>query len=362
MAGEARTLAKRMSGTMSERLDPANLTPAASLNRVRFTALAGLPIPARMIDWAAYALLSAKALADLTARHGDANAAARSFGERLGWLLVTLRLGDPASRAARPDWDESYWRHWAGVRTVYLGGGIVSGEIGQGIAEQAARVLAEAGMADCRVEVAPWPEHLPVIGAARSLADASSAAGTSSAAVFDFGHSFVKRAIAQYEDGALAAVRLAPRLPAALPKLAAGADLTPEQTLQIGEQLVTTMAETWRAARVADPEVSSTIVASVASYLRDGQPLARQGGAYSYLLGLSDNLANWLGARLTFTLGRHMRVRLLHDGTAAAAAVASQPSTAVIMLGTALGVGFPPEAARGPWTDVRVYDRSSLRD
>jgi hypothetical protein len=347
---------------MSERLDPTNLTPAASLNRVRFTTLTGRPIPARMIDWAAHALLSAKALADLTARSGSPDEGARRYGERLGWLLVTLRLGDPASRAARPDWDDSYWHHWAGVTTVYLGGGIVGGAIGRRIAEQAAHVLAGAGMADCRVEVAPWPEHLPLIGAARSGADTSppgtplagtSAAGTSAArtslaAVFDFGQSYIKRAIAEYADGTLAVLRLAPRLPAALPKLAADADLTPDQTLRLGEQMVATMAETWRAAHLVDPSVSSTIVASLASYLRDGQPLARQGGAYSSLLGLSDNLANWLGERLTFALGRHVRVRLLHDGTAAAAAVAGEQDTAVIMLGTALGVGFPPAHACSP--------------
>jgi hypothetical protein len=325
---------------MSERLDPANLTPAASLNRVRFTELWGFQIPARMVDWAAYALLSAKALADLTARSGDPHEAARRFGERLGWLLVTLRLGDPASRAARPDWDDSYWHHWAGITTIHLGGGVVAGEVGTRIAEQAAQTLIDAGMGDCRVGVAPWPEHLPLIGAARSGVDASSAV------VFDFGHSYVKRAVCRYQAGSLSELRLLPRQPARLPKVPPGSDPTPEQTRHLGEQLVATMAETWRAARMADPAVSSTIVASLASYVRDGQPLARQGGGYAYLLSLSENLAAWLAARLSDTLGQGITVRLLHDGTAAATAFAGEPHAAVIMLGTSLGVGFPPAHAR----------------
>src|SRR4051794_36574098 len=110
---------------MIDPLDPANLTPAASLNRLRFTELAGLDLPDGMVGWAAYALLSARAMASLTARHGIGDEAARRFGERLGWLLATLKRGDPASRSARPDWDDSYWRHWASVKTVYLGGGVV---------------------------------------------------------------------------------------------------------------------------------------------------------------------------------------------------------------------------------------------
>jgi hypothetical protein len=331
-------------------LDPANLTPAASLNRVRFTELWGFQIPTRMVDWAAYALLSAKALSDLRARSGSEDEAARRFGERLGWLLVTLRLGDPASRAARPDWDESYWQHWAAITTVFLGGGVASSELGAKIAEQAARTLAEAGMGDCAVQVAPWPEHLPMIGAARTVTDVPPTGvspGVSSAVVFDFGHSYVKRALARYQDGALNELRLLPRLPARLPEIPSGADPTPEQTHSLGERMVATMAETWRAARIFDEAVSPTIVASLASYMRDGQPLARQGGGYAYLLSLSENLADWLAERLTDTLGREITVRLLHDGTAAAMSVSGEPTTAVIMMGTSLGVGFPPADAPG---------------
>jgi hypothetical protein len=186
-----------------------------------------------------------------------------------------------------------------------------------------------------------------MIGAARMVADASisETSDLSSSVVFDFGHSFVKRALARYRDGSLTELRLLPRLPARLPDVPSGTDPTPEQTLRLGEQMVATMAETWRAARVFDEAVSPTIVASLASYLRDGQPLARQGGGYAYLLTLSDNLADWLAHRLSDTLGRTIAVRLLHDGTAAATAIAGERNGAVIMLGTSLGVGFPPADA-----------------
>src|SRR5215212_8095931 len=321
-------------------LDPDNVTPAASLNRVRFTKLSGLPIPAGMIDWAAYALLSARALANLTAQHG-VEEAARRYGDRLGWLLVTLRLGDPASRAARPDWDDSYWRHWAGITTIYLGGGIVSGEVGRQIAEQAARTLAGAGMSDCRVQVAPWSEHLPLIGAARMIQ------GAPAAVVFDFGQSFVKRAFAAYQADTLTVLRLLPRVRAALPEFPPGTEPTIEQTRVLADSMVETIVETWRAARTAEPEISRTIVASIACYIRDGQPMVRRGGAYAYLLDLTDNVASWLSERLSHAVGQELSVRLLHDGTAAATALAGEPNAAVIMLGTALGVGFPPPTSPG---------------
>ena len=48
-----------------------------------------------------------------------------------------------------------------------------------------------------------------------------------------------------------------------------------------------------------------------------------------------------LSRQVSTALDTSIRITLLHDGTAAAAAYAGQQSAAVIMMGTALGVGFP---------------------
>jgi hypothetical protein len=335
---------------VSDELDPAQLTPLASLNRVRFTELAGLPIPAGMVGWAAYALLSAKALADLTARHGNADEAARRFGERLGWLIVTLKRGDPASRAARPDWDDSYWSHWATIRQVYLGGGVVSGSLGVMIAGHAERTLAGVGMADCSVSVAPWPEHLPLIGAARTAPEARATV------VLDFGHSFVKRGLAQTQGGSLTALRLAPRRPAQWTDLASGRESAIEEVRGLSDSMVATMAATWRAAHSVNSEISTTVMASIASYVMDGQPVPRQGGAYPQLLRLAEHVDVWLSEHLSEAVGHPTTVRLLHDGTAAAHAMSGAQDAAVITLGTSLGVGFPP--ASGP--DLSVSPRFAV--
>jgi hypothetical protein len=75
---------------------------------------------------------------------------------------------------------------------------------------------------------------------------------------------------------------------------------------------------------------------------RDGQPYQRQGGAYTGLRLISPHVQRALSEAVGAQLGLPIAIRLLHDGTAAAANFAGQPHTAVILLGTALGVGFAP--------------------
>ena len=67
-----------------------------------------------------------------------------------------------------------------------------------------------------------------------------------------------------------------------------------------------------------------------------------QGGAYYQLRHITDHLQTALAQRVSDRLGEPIEVLLLHDGTAAATAYAGMEDTAVVMLGTALGIGFPP--------------------
>jgi hypothetical protein len=194
-------------------------------------------------------------------------------------------------------------------------------------------------MPDCAVRLAAWPALLPLIGAARTAPPACRAALT-----FDFGQSFVKRACARYTDGTLTALRLFPPVPVRDRTAAMSADPTAAQVAELGEELVATIAATWQRAQAAGQQPDPVCAVSIASYVRDGQPLPRQGGPYAALHRLSPNLADWLAGRLSAVLGQSLAVRLLHDGTAAAHAQAGVAHAAVIMLGTALGVGFPPGA------------------
>jgi hypothetical protein len=99
------------------------------------------------------------------------------------------------------------------------------------------------------------------------------------------------------------------------------------------------LADAW-ATHAATHALAPVIVCAIACYTSAGAPLPRQGSAYAALGAVSPNLSRWLAAEVSGRLGREVEIRLVHDGTAAARTYAGTPGTAVITLGTALGVGF----------------------
>lgn len=349
-------------------LDPHNLTPAASLNRMPLLAVPGTASENGAAGRLAYDLLSREALVGEIELHAaslgiDTSSVARPrlpelfercfaapapdvrhvaeqlaqrWGRRLGALVLTLARGDEHSRAARTDWDASYWAHWSTIRDIRLGGGLAGGELGPRLVEAANLYLVQAGRADVRLRLAAWPALLPLIGAARSVW-----AGYRSALVFDLGQTAIKRAVARFDNSVLAGLRVLP--PRATQWLPARFETAPSDTQlqQRANGIAALLAQTWREhAGVELP--APLLVCSMASYIAANHPLPRQGGLYSGLGVVADNLGSWLGARVSEQLGLPVDVELLHDGTAAARAVAGAPSCAVIMLGTALGVGFAP--------------------
>jgi hypothetical protein len=293
-------------------LDPCRLDPVASINRVRLG-----PDEARH-------LLSARALHALAVECGlrpdgpvraylDAVAAeaatapafaavVQRFASRLTELLTVLRS---RLRSARPEWDDTWWDRWAGVTTVWLGGGLAGGAFGAALAE---RCTIEGG----RVEVAPDAAELPLVGAA--------ALGRRSgrpALVLDFGHTSVKRAVVDRDS-----LRR-------LPPLLAPADDLP------GAMVADRMVDVLRTSHDEAGRPAGPVVCAVASYTDGGQPVRTPLGTYARLADVSQDVQSWLGERLGTA------VVLEHDGTAAARAVPADPRAVVVLLGTSLGVGFP---------------------
>jgi hypothetical protein len=164
------------------------------------------------------------------------------------------------------------------------------------------------------------------------------------ALVLDCGHSAITRACAVYdEEGALAVLRLLP--PLAAPTAEGAADTRARQALRRAAQLGDLLADTWHEARGLGLPAASAGVVSVATYVRDGHPLPGQGGLYGPLHALDGSAAAWLTREAGDRLGRPLAVSLLHDGTAAAQAAGDAEHRAILMLGTALGVGFAPRQA-----------------
>ncbi len=338
---------------MIEPFDPSHLTPAASLNRLRIIDLPG--IDPQVKGKTGYDLVSAHALSALIRENADllklpsaqtksdrelpilldgcfdsddpqvrdtAQTVKKQFARNLYYLLLTLKRGDEINRQARTDWDESYWNHWRDVQHIWLGGGLVSGHLGRQVVDDL-RDEFQTGYSVC---LDPHGDVLPMIGAARRVPF-----GYDSAVVFDFGGSFVKRARTIYENGTLTEFHRLPAIPTP--------SLTENQPHLLFDFFVSTIAETWEQ---VGGRLAPVIPVSLAAYVRDGEPLERQGGLYASLRQVADNAQHTLSAAVSERIGMAIQVILLHDGTSAALTYAGSPQTAVIMIGTAMGVGFPP--------------------
>jgi hypothetical protein len=151
---------------------------------------------------------------------------------------------------------------------------------------------------------APW---LGLIGAARSCAEGDHL-------VIDGGQTAVKPAIAEVRGGVLRRLRLLPTVP-----FDAGAD--------VAASLARVLAQHRR--WVSDEQVPCAI----AAYVRDGRPIEFGRNAYERLATAPPSLLD--------------RLQLLHDGAAAWRGTGRDSSSAVIVLGTWLGVGMGPHGAAG---------------
>ncbi|MEZ4670959.1 MAG: hypothetical protein R3E39_23905 [Anaerolineae bacterium] len=321
-------------------LDPYHLTPNASINRVKMSAASGLP-PAwkgRM----AYSLLGREFLVQRIHQSfselatlpdpvpvfeqqalagGDEQAVTivRDYGAALGYLLLTLKTGAPADRELRPEWDESYWQHWGSRQHIIFGGGMMAGLFGQLALDAVRDIVGDL----LTVEISPLAPILPLIGLARRLPPIPT-----QALVFDFGGTTVKRACVTIEEARLTRVEQLPST--ALPTLPDGAALL--------DFMIATISDTWRV--YPSPYLSPIISLSLANYVEDQRPVPDNG--YGRLLELGDDTSRLLDNALAHETGQTVHIKLMHDGTAAGLAYADAVNTAVIMVGTALGMGFPP--------------------
>jgi hypothetical protein len=255
-------------------------------------------------------------------------------GEYLAHHIATLHRGDAASRAARSEWDESHWAWWAGIRRIVLGGGTVNGALGRRVAAAARGWLQRWGI-DVAVEVSERPGLLPLIGAARSVP-----AGATSALVMDFGNTGAKAASARFEGGVLTGLSTLPTQATSQYTDPAVTDPDNSRVRAHAEFMVGLMASHWRRAREAGPGLAPAIECSLACYMAGNHPVGLYRGDYARLGILGPNLGEWFSQRVSAALGEAVRVELHHDGTCAARTYAGAESTAVLMMGTWMGVGF----------------------
>jgi hypothetical protein len=339
--------------------DPYHLRPLASLNRRRLIALPGLD--EEDVGKSGLELLSKAALVDLIRPHvqdlqlegtpdGDlplalnailsgpdrtrgarASAIAASLaaqhGRLVGYLIASILLSPRGLSEPMVDWERAYLAHWRDrAQEIVLGGGRANGRLGMMIRDAAQEALVRCGQ-ERRLSLADHPSYLPVIGAARCVP----ICGDDAAAVFDFGGSQAKRGIAVYDRrGALCRLRVLPSRD--ISHLTQGG-----RTAELGAEMVAIIAETMQAVKPSRT-LASTIVCSVAAYVENGEPVRLDRGAYTRLHRLAPDIRAWFNARVG------AQVEFVHDCDIAACALAGRPNAAVLMLGSALGVGFVPPA------------------
>jgi hypothetical protein len=349
--------------------------PHVSVNRVKIIDLPGLPVDDEVRGQMAYHLLSVLVVTRYARERAEAlqlpatfsqdttqtrlelprfvdgclsspcesiRAAARAIGQRLGrnlgYILLTLHRGDAVNRAARPDWTTEDWEHWAKIERVWLGGGLMSGALGELIVQSARDCLAGYGYAgQLRVDRSPYGEMMAVLGAARYLS-----ASTRAVLCLDFGQTTIKRACLEFEDGVMVRVRRFESLANDVDELPTTATPGPDARRKVLDMMRGAIAQTLDEAVACGITPDADLMLSVAAYVQGGRLLGN--GLYASLNALSDDARPLLGDAVFAQTGRALRVHLIHDGTAACALYAGAPNVAVIVVGTALGIGFPPAA------------------
>jgi hypothetical protein len=176
--------------------------------------------------------------------------------------------------------------------------------------------------------------------------------------VFDFGTTMIKRAHAIYTRDELVELHRLPSCPTNWTEIERSSSDPVQQATRLFDHMVTVIAGTRRSVGLS---TRSPILASVAAYMKDGHPMPAQHGAYYQLPLIADNLQTRLAERLGTQQGKPAHVSLVHDGTAAAAAYAGAKFAAVVTIGTALGIGFPPQAdsVQVMSTDLAIRDSST---
>jgi hypothetical protein len=276
--------------------------------------------------------------ADPTAR-GAADDMVRRMGRNLGHLLLALHRGDASNRVARADWTDTDWDRWARVRRVWLAGGLTSGVLGDAILRHARDWLFEVGCGDAiDLRISPHRGATSLVGAARYLPHAPGYY-----LALDFGQTSAKRGLVGVSGSAVSELTLLAAVPSAAER---PVFLDPDPVCSGRRQkafIVDAICPTLIAAEERGVELRPDIMLCLAAYVDGGRVIGPSD--YNALMELTSDVRTLLGDALAERTGKAYRIRLVHDGTAAAAVFAGQPDAAVIALGSALGVGFPPARA-----------------
>lgn len=266
---------------------------------------------------------------------------ATKFGNRLGLLLLALKMGEQPNRDARADWDERHWEYWAQLDSVIFVGGLASGMLGRKIKERIAYIFDLKGVRPYNIMLFDNGTYVGVLGCAQKLMHPNT-----TALVFDFGHTNLKRCVVRKGKNADEVRELIPldSVKSCFVHSKLEDHENPWQTaLMLHRYLVKVIVDTYKEQSKKHP-LCDEIIISIANYNAGGVLNSVRGG-YAKLTELSNDYAKLLSEDLSGMFKKRVRVRLVHDGTANALYFSEVENSACISLGTAFGVGF---------TDIKI--------
>lgn len=260
----------------------------------------------------------------------EAEHLAAGLGRRLGLIFYVLKRDTAMTLKANPWYSAEDFDLWHSIRSIYLVGGLANGNLGKTLAKYACEVLYELGVDGVSVKTGLYPSHAQLVGIAR-LTD-----GAKKALLFDFGHTFVKSAVASFEDGKLAELAIRPKVPSQyMGRGFANEDEEKKDALRLHGFIVDIISAGILA---FNEELSYTVAVSIANNVTDGR--INGGGCYCKLRRLGENYADILSAAVSAQVGREIKIVLVHDGKAAALCFDEEENAVAVALGTAFGVGY----------------------
>lgn len=259
------------------------------------------------------------------------------FGDRLGLLLLTLKLGEKENREARVDWRDEHWEYWKNLDTVIFVGGLASSMLGRRFKERIQHIFDIANEKPYNIMLFDNATYVGVMGCAKLMED------NTTSLVFDFGHTNLKRCVITKGVSQITHFKALDSVKSEyVGRIKDGEDPW-ETALKLHKHLVKTITDTYKRC-YENYSLSRDIVISIANYNAGGRLNSERGG-YAKLTELGNDYQKILSEDLSSALHKRIKVRLVHDGTANALYFTDIKNAVCISLGTAFGVGF---------TDIKI--------
>lgn len=273
------------------------------------------------------------------------------FGERLAVILLCLKEGSPANRRARADWGDAEWNYWNSLKRIILVGGLASPPLGEQLKYYVEQVFAASGKNPYDIVLSRDSTYAGLRGCTTYLQNDSGDDPETSPGqpplpwanlIFDYGQSFIKRSYAVMDGRNVQDIII---LGKTLSRHVAWDVEDPvvekAEAQALNRYFLDTITRTVEEVEARGLRIRPHIVLSIANYVKDGR-IANRGG-YGKLRLIAPNYAQYLSSFMKERFGRDYHFTLLHDGTAMAAGYADYEESVCISLGTAFGVGFPPD-------------------